>query len=192
MKVATINIRSVKLHNQEPPCPYTDFGGGERAAATTTTTTGDTTVTYPVSVQVFEAPAPDPLNYESFRVIVAQPMVETPGRPLPPLPEAGWLVVGGFLYHVMDTSTVEMPPPPPLPQLLPLPQILPVPLPPPPLPLVPDPCTPLPQRRSPGERATTRSHSIGEKDGFHGRDGLRAITVLNKTSMVLIHSANVS
>ena len=45
--------------------------------------------------------------------------------------------MGGVLAHVMDASTVEMPPPPPLPRLLPLPQIIPVPLAPPPLPLKP-------------------------------------------------------
>ena len=71
MKVATTNIRSVKLYTTEPPRPSTGGDGGERAAAATTTTTGDTTVTDPVSVQVFEAPAPDPLNDEAFRVVVA-------------------------------------------------------------------------------------------------------------------------
>ena len=74
MKLATINIRSAKLHTPEPPRPSTDGDGGERAAADTTTTTGDTTITYPVSVQVFEAPAPYPLNGEAFIVVVAQPM----------------------------------------------------------------------------------------------------------------------
>ena len=53
MKVATINIRSVKLHTPEPPRPYTGGDGGERFADSTTTTTGYTTVTDPVSVQVF-------------------------------------------------------------------------------------------------------------------------------------------
>ena len=77
-------------------------------------------------------------------------MFETPGRPLSPLTEASGSVVGGVLAHGMDASTVEMPPPPPLPRLLPLPQILPVPLPLPQLPLIPAPCTPSPQRRSPG------------------------------------------
>ena len=77
-------------------------------------------------------------------------MSETPGRPLSPLIEAGGLVVGGVLAYVMDTSTVDMPSPPPLPRLLPLPQILPVPLPPPPLPLILAPRTPSPHRRSPG------------------------------------------
>ena len=76
--------------------------------------TGDTTVTDPVSVRFFEAPAPDPLNNETFRVVVAQPMSETPGRPLSPFTEAGGSVVGGALAHVMDASTLDMPPPPPL------------------------------------------------------------------------------
>ena len=56
MKVATINIRSVKLHTLEPTSPSTRGYGEERAASATTTTTGDTTVTDPVSVQVFEVP----------------------------------------------------------------------------------------------------------------------------------------
>ena len=41
MKVATINIRSVKLHTPEPPRPAAGGDGGERAAAATTTTTGE-------------------------------------------------------------------------------------------------------------------------------------------------------
>ena len=49
----TINTRSVNIHTPEPPRPDTGGDGGDRAAASTTTTTGDTTVTYPVSVQVF-------------------------------------------------------------------------------------------------------------------------------------------
>ena len=69
----------------------------------------------------------------------------------------------------MDTYTVDMPPPPPLPWVLPLPQFLSVPLPPPPLLLIPAPRNPLPQRRSPGEILTTRSHSTVEKSDFHGR-----------------------
>ena len=73
MKVATINISILKLHTTEPPRTYTGGDGGERDAASTTTTTGDTTATYPVSFQVFEAPAPYPLNDEAFRVVVAQP-----------------------------------------------------------------------------------------------------------------------
>ena len=78
-------------------------------------TTGDTNVTDPVSVQVFEAPAPYPLNEETFRLVVAHPMDETPGLPLSPLTEAGGSVVGAALSHVMDESTVDISPPPPLP-----------------------------------------------------------------------------
>ena len=115
MKVATINIRSVKLHTPGPPRPDIGGDGGYRAAAVTTTNNGDTTVTYPVSVQVFKAPAPDSLNDEAFRVVVAQPMYKTPSRTLSPLVEAGGLVVGSVLDHVVDASTVKMPPPPPLP-----------------------------------------------------------------------------
>ena len=70
MKIATINIRSVNTHTPEPLIPDTDVCGGERAAAATTTTTGDTTITYPVFAQFFEAPAPDPLDDEAFRVVV--------------------------------------------------------------------------------------------------------------------------
>ena len=121
MKLATINIRSVELHTPEPPRPSTGGGFGERAAATTTTTTGDTTVTNPVSVQVFEAPAPEPLNDEAFIAVVAQPMPKKSGHPLSSLIEAGGLVVVGVLDHVMDASTVEMPSTSPLPRLLPLP-----------------------------------------------------------------------
>ena len=36
MKVATINIRSVKLHTPEPLCNSTDDYGGERSAAAAT------------------------------------------------------------------------------------------------------------------------------------------------------------
>ena len=64
MKVATINIRSVNIHTPEPLCPATYGGCGGRAAASTTTTTGDTTITDPVSIWVFGAPAPDPFNDE--------------------------------------------------------------------------------------------------------------------------------
>ena len=53
MKVATINIRCVKIHTPGPPLPSTGGDGGERAAATTMTTTGDTTVTYPVFFSSF-------------------------------------------------------------------------------------------------------------------------------------------
>ena len=56
LKVATINIRSVKLHTPEPTRPSTGGDCGERAADNTMTTNGETTVKYPVSVQVFEAP----------------------------------------------------------------------------------------------------------------------------------------
>ena len=115
MKAATINIRSVKLHTPEPPCPFNGGDGVKRDAAASTNTNGDTTVAYTVSVQFFEAPAPDPLNYEAFRVVVAQPMVKMTGRPISSLAEAGGSVVGVFLAHVMDASTVEMPPPLPLP-----------------------------------------------------------------------------
>ena len=111
--------------------------------------------------QVFEAPAPDPLNDESFRVVVAQTMAETPGRLISPLTEADGLLVGGVLAHVMDSSTVDMPPPPPLPRSLPLPQILPVLLPPTSLPLILDLRTPSPQRCSPEGKPTTGSHSTG-------------------------------
>ena len=114
-------------------------------------------------------PAPDPLNGEAFKVVVSHPMAKTPGRTLSPLIESGVLVVGGVLSHFMDASTVEMPPPPPLPQLLLLPQILPVHLPPPPLPTMSSPRTPSPQHYSPGEIPTTRSHSTGEKSDCHGR-----------------------
>ena len=149
IKLATIKTRSVKLHTTEPPRTYTGGDGGERAASTTTTTTADTTVIDPVYVQVFEAPVLDPLNDEAFRVVVAQPMDETPGRTLSTFTEAGGLVVGGVLAHVMDESTVEMPPSPPLPLLLSVPQIIPVPLPPPSLPTIPGPHTPSPHRCSP-------------------------------------------
>ena len=168
MKVVTINIRILKLHTPEPPRPSTGCDGGERFSSATTTNIVDTIVTDPVSVQVSEAPAPDPLDDDEFRVVVAQPMAETPGHLISPLAEAGGYVAGVVLAHVMDTYTVEMPPPPPLPRLLPLPQILPVPLPPPPLPLILAPRTPSPHSCSPGERPTTRSPSTGEKADFHG------------------------
>ena len=169
VKVATVNIWSVKLHTPEPPRSSTVGDGGKRAVSVTTTIDGDTTVTYPVSVQLYGAPAPDPLNEEAFRVVVAQPMSETTGRPIYPLTKAGGSVVGGILTHVMDASTVEMPPHPPLPLLLPLHNILPVPLHPPPLLLIPAPRTPSPQRCSPGERFTPTSHSTVKKADCHGR-----------------------
>ena len=95
MKVATANIRIVKLHTTEPLCPTTACDIGERAAAATTTDTGDTTITYPVSVQVFEVPAREPLNDEAFRMVVAHPMAETPRRPLSTLTESVRSVVWG-------------------------------------------------------------------------------------------------
>ena len=58
MKVATISIRSVKLHTPEPLCNPSGGGGGDGAAAATMTTTGDTTIIDAVSIQVFEAPSP--------------------------------------------------------------------------------------------------------------------------------------
>ena len=85
MKVVTISIRIVKLHNPEPLCPDKYYVSGEKDYGATTTNTGDTTITYPVFVQVFEAPEPDPLNDEAFRVVVAQSMAETSGSPLSPL-----------------------------------------------------------------------------------------------------------
>ena len=90
-------------------------------------------------------------------------MAKTPGHPLSPLTEDGGLVVGGVLDHVMDASTVEMPPPPPLPRSLPLTQIVPVPLIYPPLPLILSLCNPYLQRRPPGKRPMTRSHATGDK-----------------------------
>ena len=153
----------------EPPRPSTGGDGGERADAATTTTTGDKTVTDPVSVQFYEEPAPDPLNDEAFRVVFAHTMSETTVRPLSPLTEDGGSVVGEVLAHVVDESTVDITPPPPLPRLLPLPRILPVTLPIPPLPPIPDLRTPSPHYHSPGERPTIRSHSTGEKADFHER-----------------------
>ena len=150
MKVSKINIRSVKLHTPEPPRTSNGDDDGERADAATMNTTGDTTVTDPVSVQFFEALEPDPLNDEALRVVVAQPMDKTPGCTLYLLEEAGVSVVGGVLSHVMDESTVEMPPPPPLPQLLSLPQTLPVPLSLPPVPLITAPRTASTQRHYSG------------------------------------------
>ena len=52
-KVATINIRSVKLHTPEPLRPDTDGDGGDRAAAANMTTNGYTHITDQVSVQFF-------------------------------------------------------------------------------------------------------------------------------------------
>ena len=78
-------------------------------------------------------------------------------------------MVGGVLAHMMDVSTVEMPPIPPLPQLLPLPQILPITLPPPTLPHIPALHNPSPHCRLPVEITTTRLHSTGERADCHGR-----------------------
>ena len=113
--MSTIRIISVKIHTLEPLCPPTYGDGRERDAAATTNNTGDTTILDPVSIRVFEDPAPEPLNNESFRVVVAQPMDKMPGRTLSPLTEAGGSVVGNGLAHVMDSSTLDMPPPPPIP-----------------------------------------------------------------------------
>ena len=85
------------------------------------TTTGDRNIADPASIRVFEAPAPDPLNDEEFKVVVAQPMAKTSGRPISPLTETGGSVVGEVIYHVMDASTVYMPTPPQIPPFLPLP-----------------------------------------------------------------------
>ena len=82
MKVDTFNIRSVKIHTPGPPRPSTGGDGGERDTFVSTTTTGKRTVTDPVSFQFFEAKAPDPLNDEAFRVVLANPTAETPGQPL--------------------------------------------------------------------------------------------------------------
>ena len=121
MKVTTINIRSVKFHTPEFILSDTGSDGGERAtAAATTIITEDTSVIDPVSVHVFKAPAPEPFNDEKFRVLVAHSMARTPGRPISPLKEAGGLVLWAVLSHVVDASTLDMPPPPPLPLLLPL------------------------------------------------------------------------
>ena len=117
-------------------------------------------------------------------------MAETPGRPLSSLIEDGGLVVGDVLAHVMDASTLDMPPPPPLPWLLPLPGIIPVPLPPTPLHIIPAMRSPLSHRGfldkdlQPGHIQQARNIIV------MGENVLRKIMVLNKTSMVLIHSAN--
>ena len=123
MKVAIISIRSVKLNTTEPLLNDSDVDGGQSAASAITTTTEDTIITDPVFVQVFEAPEPDPLSDESFRVVVAQLMVETPGLLISLLTEAGGPEVSPILAYMMDKSTVDIPPPPPPPQLLPLIQV---------------------------------------------------------------------
>ena len=96
-------------------------------------------------------------------------MDENPEQPLSPLTKASWSVLGPVISHVMDVSTMDMPPPPPIPQLLPLPQFIPVTLPPLAFPPIPAPRIPLPQRRFLGVRPMTRSHSTGEKEYCHGR-----------------------
>ena len=88
---------------------------------------------------------------------------------LSPFAEASGSVVGVVLDHVMDASTVEMPPPPTLPRLLPLPRFIPAPLPSTPLTSIPALRTPSPHRSSPGKITTTRSHSSGEKANCNGR-----------------------
>ena len=87
-------------------------------------------------------------------------MTKTPVQTLSTLKKAGGLVVGDILSHVMDASTVDMPP---------LPRFLPFNLPPPPFPHMPALRTPSPHHSIPGERPLTRSHSIGEKSNCHGR-----------------------
>ena len=94
-------------------------------------------------------------------------MDKTLGQSLYTLTESGGFEVGAASDHVVDESTVEMPPPNSLPRLLTLPQFIPVTLPAPPLPPIPDPRTPLSHRFSPGERPTTRSQSTSEKSDRH-------------------------
>ena len=95
-------------------------------------------------------------------------MVETPGRPLSPLTEAGGLVVGSVIAHLIYSYTVDMPPPPSPPLFLPFPLFIPVPI--TPLTLTPIPYLrpPSPHRCSLGVRPTTRSHSTGDKYDCHG------------------------
>ena len=103
------------------------------------------------------------LNDEAFIVVVSQPAAKTTGQALSLFLEAVGSVVGGILSHVMDASTLEMPPPPPLPQFIP------VPLPPLKFTPIPDLHTLLTQNHYPGVRPTTRSCSTGEKTDCHGR-----------------------
>ena len=184
MKVATINIRSVKIHTPETLGTATDGYGGQKTAYSTTTTTGDTIITDPVSIRIFEVLELDPLNHEAFIEVVAHPKSKTPKRPLSPLSQAGGSLAGAVLSHMMDVSTVEMPRSPPLPRF---PSFF---LPPLPLPPIPDPQDPSPQSRSLGVIPKNRSHSTGEKDDCRGRNSLRTIMVLNKTSIVLIYSVD--
>ena len=128
VKLVTINLRSVNIHTMEPLCPATNDNGGQRSDDVTTTTTKDTIITDPVSIRVFKAPAPDPLNYKALKVVVSQPIYETPIRLFSPLKKDDRSVIGAVIAHVMDASTVEMPPHPPLPQFLPLLQFILVPL----------------------------------------------------------------
>ena len=88
MKVDTINIKIFKIHTTENLRPATDDNGGERAVADTTTTTGDTTIIDTVTLRLFKAPSPYPLNNEASKVKVAHPMDEMPIRPLSPSTEA--------------------------------------------------------------------------------------------------------
>ena len=152
MKVATINISSVKIHTPEHIRPDTDRDGGQRDSASNTTNTGDTTITYLVSIRVFEAPAPETLNDEAFRVVVAQPMDETTVRPIYPLTEAGGSVAEAALAHVIDEYTIEIP------LTTPINLFLPVPLPSLPFPPIPATRTTLSQSCSPGVITITRSH----------------------------------
>ena len=85
MKLVTINISSFKIHHLEPLRTATYGDGGYRADADTTNTTGETNITDPVSIRVFEAPAPDPLNDEAFGVVFLQPMSERTVLVLSPL-----------------------------------------------------------------------------------------------------------
>ena len=117
-------------------------------------------------------------------------MFKTPGRTLSLLTETVGPQVGSVIAHIMDASTVEMLPTLLLPQYLPLPLFLPVPITPFPLFPIPAPCTPSPQRYSPGVIPTTRTYSTGKNNYFHGRNSLKTIMVLKKKSMVLIHSTN--
>ena len=101
-------------------------------------------------------------------------MAKTPDRALSPseeacetartlylLTDAGGSVMGEVLPLVMNESTVDMTPPPPLPRLLPVP-IHPIPFPP-----IPALRNLLPQHCYPRERPTTRSHLTGEKNEEH-------------------------
>ena len=124
-------------------------------------------------------------------MVVAQPMAEMSDRPLSPLTDAGGSVVGAVLSHLMDASTAEMPPPPPLPRytstpskfsqflfllLHYLPYRLPV--------IHRHIVVPLEKYLRLGHIQQMRNLIV------MGENGLRKIIVLNKTSMVLIHSEN--